>query len=206
MVHLRRAQYRSMPWRNGLGVTQEIARQPGAGDDFQWRLSLATVASSGPFSSYVGYRRSVSLIEGAGLKLAIGDHDPVVLDWLGATALFPGDAPTECTLINGPATDLSLVVREPGAIISVIRIQGVAAPAVPLEAGALKAVFCLRDGIRLAPAEDPMPGGPKHAAIELALHDTVLLGRQAMCLSLALPQHTPVDLLLLTWTAAATGC
>ena len=85
MVHLRPEQYRSMPWRNGMGVTREIAREPAEGEDFRWRLSLATVASSGPFSSYAGYRRSVTLIEGEGFQLKLGAQDPWVLDRVGAT-------------------------------------------------------------------------------------------------------------------------
>jgi environmental stress-induced protein Ves len=209
MLHLRREQYRSMPWRNGKGVTQEIAREPREGDDFHWRLSLATVASNGPFSSYAGYRRSVSLIDGEGFQLGIDGQDPVVLDWFGATLLFPGDAPTHCTLINGPATDLSLMVREPGAIISVIRIRDIAAPAVlPLDPVALKAVFCLRGAIVLAHADDSMTCNDSRtqtrSQIQLALHDTVLLDRQATSVSLTPSPGMSADLLLLTWTPAST--
>jgi environmental stress-induced protein Ves len=204
MVHLRRAQYRSMPWRNGMGVTLEIAREPGVGDDFQWRLSLATVATSGPFSNYAGYGRSVTLIAGEGFQLGIGDQEPVILDRLGATALFPGDAAAHCTLVNGPATDLSLMVREPGTIISVSRIHGVAPLTVPLEAEALKAVFCLRNGTRLTARNDAVPGSPTHAELELVLHDTVLLGRQLSSVSLSPLGDVPADLLLLTWKAATT--
>jgi environmental stress-induced protein Ves len=197
MVHLRRVQYRSMPWRNGRGVTLEIAREPSIGEDFEWRLSLATVASSGPFSNYAGFGRSVTLIAGEGFQLSIGDQAPVILDRLGATALFPGDAATRCTLVNGPATDLSLMVREPGTIISVTRIQSVAARTVPLEAEALKAVFCLRDGTRLA--------APAHAELELALHDTVLIGQQLTSVSLSPPGDLSADLMLLTWKAGRRG-
>jgi environmental stress-induced protein Ves len=186
-----------MPWRNGMGVTLEIAREPSIGDDFQWRLSLATVASSGPFSNYAGFGRSVTLIAGEGFQLGIGDQAPVVLDRLGATALFPGDAATRCTLLNGPATDLSLMVREPGTIISVTRIQAVAPLTVPLKAEASKAAFCLRDGTRLA--------APTHAELELALHDTVLLGEQLTSVSLSAPGNLSADLLLLTWKAGRTG-
>lgn len=204
MLHLLRAQYRSMPWRNGMGVTLEIAREPPLGDIFEWRLSLATVGSSGPFSNYAGYGRSVTLVEGEGFKLAIGDQDPLVMDWLGATALFPGDVPTHCTLVDGPATDLSLMVREPAAIVSVIRIQSLTTLTVPLEAEALKAIFCLRDGTRLTAQDDPMADSPSHTGMELALHDTVLLGQQLTTVSLTPPAGISADLLLLTWKAASS--
>jgi uncharacterized protein len=204
MLHLRREQYRSMPWRNGMGVTLEIAREPSAGDVFTWRLSLATVASTGPFSNYAGYRRSVTLIEGDGFELDIGGQDRVVLDWLGATAFFPGDAPAQCGLVKGPSTDLSLMVHEPGSIVSVVRIQGGATLAVPLEAGALKAVFCLRDGTRLTLPGDPTAGSPTHPELKLALHDTALLGQEVTTLSLAAPTGISADLLLLTWKVASS--
>jgi uncharacterized protein len=193
MVHLHPEQYRSMPWRNGTGVTREIAREPPIGEDFRWRLSLATVASSGPFSSYPGYRRSVTLIEGEGFQLKVGGQNPWVLDRVGATALFPGDASAHCTLINGPSTDVSLMVRDPGSILSVVRIQGAASLTVPLEAGARKAVFCLRGDTSLVPAGDPV--------LTLALHDTVLLGQQVTTVSLCPLPDTSADLLLLTWKA-----
>ena len=38
--HLRRRGYVAMPWRNGGGVTFEIAREPQTGTDFDWRLSI----------------------------------------------------------------------------------------------------------------------------------------------------------------------
>jgi environmental stress-induced protein Ves len=204
MLHLRRAGYRSMPWRNGGGVTLEIAREPGAGDVFTWRLSLATVAARGPFSDFTGYQRSVTLIEGDGFKLGIGGQDPMVLDWPGATALFPGNAPARCDLVTGPSTDLSLMVREPGAIISVVRIQGITTLTVPLAAGALKAVFCLRDGPRLTLPDDPIAGNPMRPELKLALHDTALLGREVTSLSLAAPMGITTDLLLLTWKVASS--
>jgi environmental stress-induced protein Ves len=201
-LHLRRARYLSMPWRNGSGVTLEIAREPAAGSDFQWRLSLATVATSGPFSTYAGYRRSVTLIDGDGFRLGIGDSDPVVLNSVGATALFPGDASTVCALINGPSSDLSLMVREPGAIVSVTRVQCVAAQVTPLQAGALKALFCLSEDAILALADDSMAGSQGRDDIALALHDTLLLGAQTGAVSVRPSPIGPADLLLLTWRVA----
>ena len=193
-----------MPWRNGMGVTREIAREASVGGEFLWRLSLATVASSGPFSSYAGFSRSVTLIEGGGFRLHVGDQDPMVLDSPGATALFPGDAATRCSLIDGASTDLSLIVREPGSIISVIRIQGAERIAVPLDSGAVKAVFCLGDGTRLLLSGDPIPGGRMGTELQLAPHDTVLLDRQVRTVSVCPPQDASAELLLLTWKVASS--
>ena len=51
------------PWKNGGGETAEIAVSPaGAGfDDFDWRISTAIVAQSGPFSGFPGVDRVLTL-------------------------------------------------------------------------------------------------------------------------------------------------
>lgn len=202
-LHLPRDQYRSMPWRNGSGITREIARDAGAGAEFLWRLSLASITASGPFSSYHGYRRSVTLIAGNGFRLAIGAQQPLTLDTVGATALFPGDVPTGCLLIDGPCSDLSLMVREPGTIISVIRVGDTVERSLPLVAGAMKAVFCLRAGALRIHTASPTPTGQAHAAMQLDLHDSVLMGPQTVALSVPASRSAPADLLLLTWKAAS---
>ena len=54
------ASLRPAPWKNGGGSTTEIAvAPPGAGfDSFDWRISLATISHSGPFSTFAGIDRS----------------------------------------------------------------------------------------------------------------------------------------------------
>jgi len=205
-VHLRRGQYRSMPWRNGGGVTLEIAREPAAGSDFLWRLSLATVAASGPFSNYAGYQRSVTLIDGAGFRLAIDTRDPVVLDSIGASVLFPGDAATDCTLLQGPSTDLSLMVRMPGAVRSVRRLQGAATLSLPLQSDAMAALFCLGGEITLSrPGDHHNSSGGGGAQLHFGVHDTVLLGAPIAALSVQSRSSAAADLLLLTWTVASAS-
>ena len=50
------------PWKNGGGSTTEIAIAPlGATvDKFDWRISLATIANSGPFSVFPGVDRTLA--------------------------------------------------------------------------------------------------------------------------------------------------
>ena len=60
--------YTEMPWRNGGGVTREYLVHPGA-DAFEWRVSVADVASDGPFSEFAGYERVLTLLSGAGMAL-----------------------------------------------------------------------------------------------------------------------------------------
>jgi environmental stress-induced protein Ves len=110
---LRAADYRVMPWKNGGGTTTEIAVSPeGAGlDDFDWRISMARVESSGPFSSFVGIDRTLSVLEGEGIVLDIAGRPPARLTASSAPLSFPGDVPTGATLIGGPITDLNVMTR-----------------------------------------------------------------------------------------------
>ena len=55
-------------WKNGGGVTREIARDPPDGP-WRWRLSIAEVASDGAFSAFPGLSRILTVIEGSGVDL-----------------------------------------------------------------------------------------------------------------------------------------
>lgn len=107
------AGFRRMPWKNGGGETVEIAVFPAdAGlDDFDWRISMATVAADGPFSLFPGIDRTLSVLTGAGIALAIDGAAPVRLAPESPPHYFPADAPVEGRLIGGPITDLNVMTR-----------------------------------------------------------------------------------------------
>lgn len=102
----------AMPWKNGGGTTQEVLSwPPGSGlDAFDWRVSIATIAASGPFSVFPGVDRTIMLLEGDGVRLqsARFDHS---LDTPHAPFAFDGEAVVDCTLRGGPSTDFNLMVR-----------------------------------------------------------------------------------------------
>lgn len=100
------------PWKNGGGSTREIACwPPGAGlDDFDWRVSIASVAASGPFSVFAGVDRTIMLLAGEGLRLQAPGLDHR-LDTLHASFAFSGDAALHCTLLGGESTDLNVMGR-----------------------------------------------------------------------------------------------
>jgi environmental stress-induced protein Ves len=107
--HLPASGYRAMPWKNGGGITCEVAVFPEAGD-FLWRLSLATVASDGPFSSFPGVDRTLTVLEGDGIELAVADHVPARLG-PGAPFAFPGDVAATARLVGGTVTDFNVMTR-----------------------------------------------------------------------------------------------
>ena len=135
--------YRAMPWRNGLGTTTEIAVEPGADGRFHWRLSIADVAQSGPFSSFDGYDRTIAVVAGAGMRLAVDGRPTVLIDQGSAPHDFPGDAATDCRLIDGPIRDFNLIVDRATARGRVVGIS--AAQSIVLDGGTVL-LHALRGG------------------------------------------------------------
>ncbi|MDY0815275.1 HutD family protein [Kitasatospora purpeofusca] len=109
---LRAAERPATAWRNGGGVTREVAGYPaGAGlDDFEWRVSLADVAAAGPFSVFPGVDRVITLVEGPGMALTVDGTEHVV-DAPFRPFAFPGDAATDCRLLGGPLVDFNVMTR-----------------------------------------------------------------------------------------------
>lgn len=122
---VRRADLPAMPWKNGGGVTWQIASHPEAAglEDFDWRISMAEVASDGPFSAFAGIDRTLTLIEGAG----------IVLDFAGAAVTltpgapplsFPGEAPVTGRPVDGAILDLNVMTRRGRCVHAVLPAQG----------------------------------------------------------------------------------
>lgn len=108
---LRAHDYRRMAWKNGGGITTEIARREGDGDAFDWRISIAEIAQDGDFSIFPDVDRELMLLEGGGVELAIGNDEPIALTRRYQKHAFPGEAPVSCRLIDGPTRDFNLMVR-----------------------------------------------------------------------------------------------
>src|SRR5262245_12208673 len=106
--------HRIMPWKNGSGRTTEIAIDPpdaDVGSRFRWRLSIADVERSGPFSAFAGYERTIMVIAGQGMDLSVGGRPARRLDRAFEPFVFSGDAPAECRLLGGPIRDFNLMVE-----------------------------------------------------------------------------------------------
>ncbi|KQQ47420.1 HutD/Ves family protein [Duganella sp. Leaf126] len=97
------ASLRPTPWKNGGGTTTELAvSPPGASmDDFDWRVSLASIAADGPFSRFPGVDRSLALVAGDGVLLDFGD-ERIVLSPSEPLVEFAGEDVVHATL-SGPA-------------------------------------------------------------------------------------------------------
>lgn len=140
-----RASLIATPWKNGGGVTREILCQPpGAGmDSFDWRVSIAHIASDGPFSAFAGVDRVITLLEGAGVRLHSSDGAPdLTFDHALNTPLVPfafaGEAPVVGTLLGGDCHDFNVMTRRAACRAGVWVCRGATTTAAP--AGLLMAV------------------------------------------------------------------
>jgi environmental stress-induced protein Ves len=132
LTHLRPADYRRMPWKNGGGMTTEIMAKPGPSGGFDWRLSIAEVAQSGPFSDFGGYDRTIMLIEGAGFALDFDQAPSKRIDRPYEPFSFAGEWKADCTLIDGPIRDFNLMAARDriAAGLTVMRpAKGILVPA-----------------------------------------------------------------------------
>ncbi len=135
MVRLiRPVDHRIQKWRNGRGETAEIAVAPDDGTGrFRWRLSRASVPESGPFSDFAGYDRTLVLLTGDGLELAVAGAAPRRLLVAGDMLSFPGDARTDCRLLGGPCSDLNVMTDRARCRHQVALLRGGSfTPAAPL--------------------------------------------------------------------------
>jgi uncharacterized protein len=116
MRHLRPTDYRIMPWKNGGGSTTEVAVFPEnstvSGSSFAWRVSIAEVSASGPFSRFAGYERHIMTIEGDGMLLEIEQAPDIELRNLFVPACFSGDWTVSGRLVGGPTRDFNLIVAK----------------------------------------------------------------------------------------------
>ncbi len=140
------------PWRNGGGVTRELLAGP-AGGDWAWRISVADIDRSGPFSAFPGVTRWFAVLSGAGVALGLPDGERRLHPGTEACR-FDGAAAPACRLLAGPTRDLNLMLRgADGGLFPVSLGHAWAPPAA--QAG----LFTLVDG-RVHPGTgvaEPMP-------------------------------------------------
>jgi len=105
--HLSYRQYAEMRWKNGQGVTHEVCRFPDA-QPYDWRVSIATIGSDGPFSHFPGYLRNISVLEGEGMQLTIDGQPHAFITPFQATD-FNGDSDVFCAITGGPLLDFNVI-------------------------------------------------------------------------------------------------
>lgn len=139
------------PWKNGGGVTRQIACDPPEGglEGFVWRISSAEVATDGPFSSFDGVDRRLYLLDGAGLDLRFADGTRRLRR--GQHIDFSGEAEVFGALVDGPVSDLNIMVRRGRVKMRAAQIHVGPAQQSIGHGGGAAALFVL-DGVLATPA------------------------------------------------------
>jgi environmental stress-induced protein Ves len=98
--------FRTVPWKNGGGSTCELwCDQP---QDYSLRLSVATIAASGPFSRFGGFERIITQLDGGSIHLQ-GDFAHALAPW--APYHFSGEQQIAATLSGPAARDFNVIYR-----------------------------------------------------------------------------------------------
>ncbi|HTO57806.1 MAG TPA: HutD family protein [Pseudomonadales bacterium] len=106
----------SEPWRNGYGTTRTVATGGAAeSNGWDWRVSVADIASDGPFSIFPGVDRHLALVEGRGVVL-YGDARTARVTRIGQVATFAGEESLHARLLDGPVRVWNLMVTRAAAV------------------------------------------------------------------------------------------
>jgi len=97
------SQYRRTPWKNGGGITVDIAEH----DDI-WRFGRTPITEPGPFSDYAGFDRLQVLVAGRGLVLDTPDGEIDVRTPFKPVR-FNGETPVTSRLEAGPVEVVNLI-------------------------------------------------------------------------------------------------
>ncbi|MFI5979760.1 HutD family protein [Streptomyces sp. NPDC051555] len=162
---LRAADRTAEAWKNGGGVTRQIAAgAPGPGD-FGWRVSLAEVAADGPFSAFPGIDRTLTVVEGVGMDLTV-DGVRRAVDECFAPQRFPGDVATDCRLLAGPVVNFNVMYRRATTRAEVAVVRGDLALSCPTGVRDVLLVVALEGAATLA--------GPHLDRVRLGTYDALL--------------------------------
>ena len=104
MQIIRFADLKAESWRNGGGVTREIASQPN-----DWRVSIADITKAGDFSHFPGMERVLTVIEGELLFLTVDGAEHPTEKY--RPFRFSGEASTTSALPTGDIRDLNVITR-----------------------------------------------------------------------------------------------
>ena len=142
------------PWRNGGGVTRQLAVWPAQGE-WAWRMSVAELDRSGPFSRFEGIERWLAVLQGNGVQLDVGvgpralqpGPNARTLMAIDAPYYFDGEATTHCHLRDGPSQDFNLMVRKSAQPSRMVRVSGHYSHTV--DAPKFVAVYAMQTGVNV---------------------------------------------------------
>jgi len=166
LTRLDSARYRRSPWKNGGGVTVDIAGAsvpgvaPGAWDGVIWRFGQTRIERPGPFSDLSGFDRLLAVVEGQGLVLHPAGAPALDVRARFHPVRFPGEWRIESELEDGPVAVVNLMADRGRAAID-LRLAAAGNTPLAFEPGTLvlyaaagsSTIELSGDSIELAPAD-----------------------------------------------------
>lgn len=105
-------------WKNGGGSTKQLLISPKDADltNFDYRISIATISSDGPFSPFPGIDRQLCILEGAGVKLKMMSNDAaeaneLILSPNEPAFCFSGETHIESQLLDKQIIDFNVMTK-----------------------------------------------------------------------------------------------
>jgi environmental stress-induced protein Ves len=120
------------------------------------------VAEDGPFSVFPGVDRTLAVLEGNGIELAIEGRGITRLTQASAPLAFPADAPTTARVIDGPICDLNVMSRR-GAFSHLVEHRP--APMLDNHSDHCRLIFCRSSNLRISSGDHRDALGPTDALL-----------------------------------------
>ena len=104
-------------WKNGGGSTKQLLIWPKGADlsNFDFRISIATISSDGPFSIFPGIDRQLCILEGEGVKLLMSENGAksceLVLRPNQAAFCFSGETQIESQRLDKRIIDFNVMTK-----------------------------------------------------------------------------------------------
>ena len=114
MIKLDSQNYQQKSWKNGGGKSRQVLIYPPNSDldNFGYRITIANIASDGPFSHFEGVDRSLLLLAGDGILLHFKDQlAPIFLSPASKLLQIAGEDEIDCKLSGLEVIDFNVMTR-----------------------------------------------------------------------------------------------
>ena len=154
---------RPVAWKNGHGVTREIAQCPTS-QPYDWRLSLAEMDRNAEFSTFPGLRRILTVVAGQGMGFATPSEESAVKP--NEPVVFEGDLAIEATLTDGPVCNYNLIYNPERIRADVQVVTGRQNLMVPTNPGRIVVLYVIQGSATFDTA--PVAAGDTAISTEIA--------------------------------------
>ncbi|ASK69858.1 hypothetical protein CF168_13900 [Shewanella bicestrii] len=117
-------------WKNGGGSTKQLLIWPKGADlsNFDFRISIATISSDGPFSLFHGIDRQLCILEGEGVRLKVkgndlGQSEEIILRPNDPPFCFSGETQIGSKLLVNQILDFNVMTRRGNYTARIERIE-----------------------------------------------------------------------------------